>query len=102
MLKVFTEILHVVIKLVLIPVAMVLTVANYMLKFAGGVVCFITKMIGIIFVMGGILVIVMEPHNTTMGWQAILIGTLFGGVPAFLRDFGSAMLSRITGTLRRV
>lgn len=94
--------LHFVVKLVLFPIAVVLSVINYMFCFAGGIVCFITKIIGGFFVICGILLMVTEPHNYAMGWQSILIGTLFGGVPMFLRDFGSAMLSGITGALRRI
>lgn len=102
MANILVGLLHFAVKLLLLPVAIILTIANYMFCFAGGVVCFFTKIIGVIFVAGGILLMVTEPHNYTMGWQAILIGTLLGGVPMFLRDFGSAMLSGVTGALRRV
>ncbi len=95
-------VLHFVMKLVLLPVVVLLTIANYMFCFAGGIVCFITKIIGGFFVISGILLMVTEPQNYIMGWQAILIGTLFGGVPMFFRDFGSAMLSGITGALSRI
>ncbi len=99
---VLVSVLHFIVKLVLLPVAVLLTIANYMFCFAGGIVCFFMKIIGVLFVLGGILLMVTEPHNYTMGWQAILIGTVFGGVPMFLKDFGSAMLSGVTGALRRI
>ena len=102
MTNIFGGLLHFIVKLILFPVAIVLTIVNYMLCFAGGIVCFFTKIIGVIFVLGGIILMVSEPHNYVMGWQAILIGTLLGGLPMFLKDFGSAILSGVTGALRRL
>lgn len=96
------RLLHIAMKLILLPVAIVLTIVNYVFCFAGGVVCYIAKFMAVLFVMGGILLVISEPLNFMMGWQAILIGALFGRVPIFLKNFGSAILSGIVGVMRRV
>lgn len=95
-------ILHIAMKLILLPIAIVLTIANYVFCFAGGVVCYMTKFMAVLFVMGGMLLVISEPRNFMMGWQAILIGAIFGGVPIFLKNFGSAILSGIVEVLRRI
>lgn len=93
------RILHYILKLLMLPVVLVLTIVNYMFSFAGGIICLITGLIGGFFIIGGIISLVMNPHNITFVWQSILIGMIIGGVPVFLKDFGSGILKGITGFL---
>lgn len=95
-------ILRMAMKLILFPIAIVLTIVNYVFCFAGGVVCYMAKFMAVLFIMGGILLVITEPRNFMMGWQAILIGAIFGGVPIFLKNFGSAILSGIVEVLKSI
>ena len=95
-------ILHLAMKLILFPIAIVLTIVNYVFCFAGGVICYMAKFMAVLFVMGGILLVISEPRNFMMGWQAVLIGAIFGGVPIFLKNFGSAILSGIVEVLKSI
>lgn len=102
MIKLIIGLLRFIIRLILLPIVMVLTVINYMFCFVGGIFCFIAGALGLIFIFGGLLMIFTEPHNYTMAWHAVLLGALFGGIPMFLKDFGSAILYDITDVLSRV
>ena len=95
-------ILHMAMKLIFLPIAIVLTIVNYVFCFAGGVICYMAKFMAVLFIMGGILLVITEPRNFMMGWQAILIGASFGGVPIFLKNFGSAILSGIVEVLKSI
>ncbi|SFL48050.1 hypothetical protein SAMN05216390_13321 [Lachnospiraceae bacterium KH1T2] len=92
-------ILHFLLKLAILPVVLILTIFNFMFSFAGRVICMLTGLLGGFFIIGGIISLVMDPHNITFVWQSILIGMIIGGVPVFLKEFGSAILNSITGFL---
>ncbi len=96
------SVLHFLLKIVLIPVILILTILHYMFSFGGGIICWISSIIGVIFFLGGITIIIMDPHNTTMIWQSFVIGMIFGGIPMFFMDLISEILSGLINLLSEI
>ena len=94
--------LHWLLKLALLPVIIVLIFITGMFDFAGGVIQMICGLFGAIFIVVSIASLIMGQCDWNFFWQGMLIGMLFGGVPAFLRSFGTELLSAVTNLLSEI
>ena len=100
MMEIILKILYFTIKLfILFPIAIVLTIINYMFCFAGNIICFLSKIIGGFFVLGGVVTLICEPNISHVAWTVILMGILLGSLTEFLCDFGTEILNGVTHAL---
>lgn len=100
--KVLNTFFHIVLRIVLVPLVLALILASCLLGFAGGVIKILSGLVGVVFILGGIISVVMQPYNGKFFWECMLIGVIFGGVPVFICTLGSAFINKIVIALSRI
>ena len=100
-LRVFGSVLHFLLKVVLLPVQIVLTILICMIDFAGGVFGFIFGLVGGFIILAGLSCLFMPPVD----WkfiEAMIAGTVIGSLPRMVRYFGESVLIGMKGLLAKI
>ncbi len=101
-LRVFVEIIRFVIRIILLPIQITLSILIYMIDFTGGVFSFISGIIGTVIILGGICGLFMPPIDWRLFWAAMIIGSLIGVLPGIVAEFGDAILMAIKYILAQI
>ena len=100
--KVLKSFFHIVLRIVVVPLILALMLISCLLGFAGGIIKILTGLVGVVFILGGIISIVMQPCNGKYFWECMLIGMFLGGVPVFICTLGSVFINKIIIALSSV
>lgn len=101
-LSVFGSVLHFLLKVVLLPVQIVLTILICMIDFAGGVFGFIFGLIGGFIILAGLSCLFMSPVDWKLFFEAMIAGTVIGSFPRMVRYFGESVLVGMKSFLARI
>ncbi len=101
-LSVFGSVLHFLLKVVLLPVQIVLTILICMIDFAGGVFGFIFGLIGGFIILAGLSCLFMPPVDWKLFFEAMITGTVIGSFPRMVRYFGESVLVGMKSFLARI
>ena len=96
-LRVFGSVLHFLLKVVLLPVQIVLTILICMIDFAGGVFGFIFGLVGGFIILAGLSCLFMQPVD----WK-LFIEAIIGSLPRMVRYFGESVLIGMKGLLAKI
>ena len=101
-LRVFGSVLHFLLKVVLLPVQIVLTILIYMIDFAGGGFGFIFGLVGGFIILAGLSCLFMPPVDWKLFIEAMIAGTVIGSLPRMVRYFGESVLIGMKGLLAKI
>ncbi len=101
-LRLIGSIIHILLKIVLLPIQIVLTILIIMIDFAGGVFGFVFGIIGGFIIIGGFSCLFMPPIDWKLFIEAMVIGTLIGSLPRIVRCFGESLLIGMKDLLARI
>ena len=101
-LRVFGSVLHFLLKVVLLPVQIVLTILICMIDFAGGVFGFLFVLVGGFIILAGLSCLFMPPVDWKLFIEAMIAGTVIGSFPRMVRYFGESVLVGMKGLLAKI
>ncbi|MBO6308223.1 MAG: hypothetical protein J6I76_00770 [Oribacterium sp.] len=101
-LRLIGSIVHIILKIVLLPVQIILTMLICMIDFAGGVFGFIFGIVGGFIIIAGFSCLFMPPVDWKLFTEAMVIGTLIGSFPRMVRYFGESLLIGMKDLLARI
>ena len=96
------SIFHILLKMVLLPVQIVLTILIFMIDFAGGVFGFVFGIGGGFIIMAGFSCLFMPPIDWKLFTEAMIIGTLIGSFPRMVRFIGESLLIGLKGFIAKI
>ena len=101
-LRLIGSIVHIILKIVLLPVQIILTMLICMIDFAGGVFGFIFGIVGGFIIIAGFSCLFMRPVDWKLFTEAMVIGTLIGSFSRMVRYFGESLLIGMKDLLARI
>ena len=102
MLKIIGSILHLLIKIALLPIQIILSVLIFMIDFAGNVVGFLSGIVGGIIILGGISSLFFPPVDWKLFVLAMVMGSIIGALPRIVCYYGDSALAGIKYILAKI
>lgn len=95
-------VLRFILRIVLLPVQAVLTLLVLAIDFLSGWAILAFRIIGALFLLGGLCQFISKTGSASLGWQGIIVAVIIVVVPQALTIWGEGGLLRIKEMLARI
>ena len=95
-------VLRFILRIALLPVQAVLTLLVLAIDFLSGWAILAFRIIGALFLLGGLCQFISKTGSASLGWQGIIVAVIIVAVPQALTIWGEAGLIRLKELLARI
>ncbi len=101
-LYVIGSVLRFLLRIILLPVQAVLTLLLLAVGFVSGMAQFVFGIAGAICFIGGLVELFSKTRSASLGWQGVIVGTLFVVIPQAIAIWGELGIISLKDLLARV